>query len=501
MTVFGMVQPVWAGDLLAYVVLGEKGATLTGETVPVARVVLEPAQDAACATMTMTNGQGSPIQLVLRPNPNPTEMPVTVCEAALPFAANHQARGETWTVTDGKSGKQYKVQLPSVGRSPEVAVILGDSGCRGNKAQPCTDKDWPLPTVMAKQMGAYLAKENKPAVILHVGDFKYRGKQDDSGKPQKWSNWKADFFTPMSGSENVFAMAPLVVARGNHELCKSMGNNGDGWYFLLDPTSRVAGNTEQQVKDHSCQGVADGMTRPYRLDFANDWSVVVLDTASLNETTTICDTDKEILAGWYKEIGKSFSSGKRKAWLVTHKPTWAVLGKCDKFDFSNPTPQAALEGLPHNTLPENIKLALVGHKHLYASMDVNPEDEKSRMLELVAGNGGVVLNTKALSGCLKTGKKTAINAHGMSRFGFVAGRLNGGKSVDGWKLEVMAFKNVAGGGDWGGLVTAEKCEFPAKSGKPACEIKAADLFAKSCSSCEKADGKPGHACAAEDGDE
>ncbi|MEO5331627.1 MAG: metallophosphoesterase [Magnetococcus sp. YQC-5] len=485
---------------LGYVVLAEKGHALKGETVPVARLVLEHASgfsDATCPTLTMSSGQGTPIALITRPNPNPKEMPITICEAALPFARKYHLHGETWTVT-GTDGKTFKIQLPTVSQAPETALILGDTGCRKNKDQTC-EEDWPFPTVMAEQMAAQLKKQDKPAVIIHVGDLKYRGKNDDSNQMAlKWNNWKADFFIPMSGSghgPNLFAMAPWVIARGNHELCKSMGNNGEGWFYLLDPTSQVAGDSPQMVKDNSCQGVADGLTRPYRLDFANGLSLVVTDSAGLYEGKDVCSTHKQQLIDWYKEMAQNFKGSRQSAWLISHKPIWMAMGSCDKASFGNTTPQAALEALEHHALPEPFKLTLVGHKHIYISLDINPNDERRRMLELGVGNGGVTLNPKVYSGCVKheaTKESKAFQAdvRGMSRFGFVTAELEvakNGKSLEGWKLKSMALEKTHGP-KWGDFKTAEVCEFPVKTGKPACEVKEKDFFEKACKSCDKVDG-------------
>ncbi|MBF0427374.1 MAG: metallophosphoesterase [Magnetococcales bacterium] len=501
-----------ASTLMGYVILGEKGHALKGEIVPVVRLVLEHAQgfsDGSCANLTLNKDSGPSLSLVTRPNPNVKEMPITLCEAAFPFATKHQPQGETWNVTD-KGGKQYKVQLPTVGQSPDKALILGDTGCRGTKAQTCAS-DWPFPTAIAQQMSDFLKKQDKPSVIIHVGDFKYRGKTDDTGKSLKWDNWKADLFTPMFGGKdgpNLLAMAPWVVTRGNHELCKTMGNNGDGWFYLLDPTSPVAGDSQQQIKDNSCQGVADGMTRPYRLDFANGLTLVVTDTAGLFEGKDVCQADKQTLVNGYKEMAQNFKGSKQSAWLVSHKPIWSVLGGCGKPSFGNATPQAALEALDHHALPENFKLSLAGHKHLYTSLDINPKEDHRRMLELVAGNGGVELNTKAYSGCLKydeskESKSFQADASGMSRFGFVVANLDAPKKdglIEGWKLKSMALEQTKA--PWGDLKTAEVCDFPVKLGKPACEIKEKSFFGKACDSCDSVKGpnKPAQNCQS-DGDD
>ncbi|MBF0340382.1 MAG: metallophosphoesterase [Magnetococcales bacterium] len=508
--VAGQPDTGWSKDkekpalLMGYVILGEKGHALKGETVPVARIVLEHAQgfsDASCAGMTMSNGQGSPVSLTLRPNPDSRNMPITLCEVALPFAKKHQPKGELWEIS--AQSKKYSVRLPTVSNSPEAALILGDTGCRENNAQTCGD-DWPLPTGMAQAMSDSLLKTGKPGLIIHVGDFKYRGKNkpkkngDNDGTGLKWQNWKADLFQPMFGDgekNNLLGMAPWVVARGNHELCDDMGNNGNGWFYLLDPTSAVAGDSPAMIKENSCQGVADGMTRPYRLDFANGLTLVVTDTAGLNETREVCDADRQKQVGWYQEMARNFKKERSSAWLITHKPIWSVLGSCDKAVFGNPTPQASLEALEQHALPENFKLALTGHKHLYTRFDVNPGEEKRRMLQLGIGHGGVALNTKAYRGCLKheAGKSfKAFHADvaGFSRFGFVLANLEpDGKKEElkGWKLHSLALDNTKGP-KWGDLKTAEVCAYPVKPGKPACEIRDKSLFPKECSSCDKVAG-------------
>ncbi|GAB0058861.1 hypothetical protein SIID45300_03219 [Candidatus Magnetaquicoccaceae bacterium FCR-1] len=514
------LRPRESSRLMGYVVLGEKGHALRGETVPVARLILEHAQgfnDATCDGMTMHNERGTTVRLTVRPNPDTRNLPLTICEAALPVSDRFLSEGESWEVRAG-NGQKFQVRLPTVGMSPEVALILGDTGCRENKAQTCGD-DWPFPSGMARKMIETLAKQAKPALLIHVGDFKYRGKNkpkasgDNDGTGIKWSNWKADFFQPMFGDgerSNLFAMAPWVVARGNHELCDAMGNNGNGWFFLLDPTSVVAGDPPELVEAHTCRGVADGMTRPYRLDFAHGLSLVVTDTAGLSETKEVCEVEKQKLIAWYQEMARQFKKERSTAWLITHKPIWGVAGGCDKVSFSNATPQAALEGLEQHALPENFKLVVAGHKHMYGRFEVNPNDERRRMLQLGVGHGGVVLNAKTYRGCLKYDgtadvKRFRADVATMSRFGFVLAQVEPNPKKDGikgWKLTSLAFENLKGP-KWGDLKSAEVCEYPVRSGKPACEIRDKSLFPRECGSCEPvpAPDKIASRCASDEDDE
>src|SRR5262249_30002769 len=128
--------------------------------------------------------------------------------------------------------------------TPRRVVVLGDSGCRGQsgrRPQSCVgdgyDKGWPFGSISAE--GA----EDRPDLIVHVGDYNYRGtpramvlprqatgyahdvKVDvfDTGDlddedvpripigpgyfsqnmpgspiPDIWANWRDDFFIPSS---------------------------------------------------------------------------------------------------------------------------------------------------------------------------------------------------------------------------------------------------------------------------------------------------------------
>ncbi|MEO5333836.1 MAG: metallophosphoesterase [Magnetococcus sp. YQC-5] len=503
----------WAKDKedkkIGYVVLAEQGHALQGTIVPIVRLILEHKEgfsDQSCDSLRMSNGQDPDIKkndFIPRPRSATNEMPITVCEAKFPVSKQHQVAGTTWTVTDTSTSKQFTVQLPTVSLSPTMALVLGDSGCRDNDDQKCSDKEWPLPDPLAEQMADQLTTQNQPAVIIHVGDYKYRGKDTDLKKPhEQWENWKDDFFGPMSATKkghNLFAMAPWVVTRGNHELCFAMGKNGTGWFYMLDPTSKLlAKDSDQVVKENSCHYLnVDIMTRPYRLDFDNNLTLVVTDTADLYTDTQSDDASVQKLVGWYQEMIANFKDSTRNAWMVTHVPVWAVMGDCCKTSFNDPTSQIALWNLPQKTLPKPFKLVLSGHRHLYTSLDVNPNDAQTRMLQMVVGNGGVELNNKDFMGCVEYDKYKQGNdsnnftatVHGMSRFGFLVAKmqLDQNKAVTGWNLNTMALENTKGS-DWGQFDTAEVCTYPVDLGKPACQVKNPKWFPKQCSACLKVAG-------------
>ena len=77
----------------------------------------------------------------------------------------------------------------------------------------------------------------RPDLVIHVGDYHYRenacpaGNAGCAGSPwgYGWDAWEADVFAP---ARRLFAAAPWIVVRGNHESCNRAGQ---GWWRFLDP--------------------------------------------------------------------------------------------------------------------------------------------------------------------------------------------------------------------------------------------------------------------------
>ena len=229
----------------AYVLLGQ-GAS---GTVAMARAIIAaPAQ--ACPSLTAT-GQ-SPIAMTPRANPNPANFPVTVCEAIYPAGKSYQVSG---------------ISLPpvSLAATPDRVVVVGDTGCKNSDKQPCDPTSWPFAAVLAE------ATQEKPNLLVHVGDYNYRGTpgtitvngqtvkvydagdaddEDDedessptgpyysqnmtgSSTPDSWAPWQADFFAPAAAA---LPTAPWIFVRGNHELCSRAG---PGFLYFLDQGCRT----------------------------------------------------------------------------------------------------------------------------------------------------------------------------------------------------------------------------------------------------------------------
>ncbi len=171
-------------------------------------------------------------------------------------------RGAIAAILDGKA-------LPLPRPNPQRIVIFGDTGCRlktGDPTQACNDaKAWPFPKVAAMAAAAH------PDLMIHVGDYEYRedacpaGNAGCAGSPfgYGWDAWNADFFQPAAP---LFAAAPWIMARGNHEDCSRAG---EGWFRFLDPAPMPT----------AC---AD-LTGDYVVRLG-DFGVVVVDSAKVKDT-------------------------------------------------------------------------------------------------------------------------------------------------------------------------------------------------------------------------
>jgi len=113
-------------------------------------------------------------------------------------------------------------------------AVLGDTGCRlritdngTHEVQDCNDaKAWPYANLAVRIAQA------RPGLVIHPGDYHYResacpsGRAGCEGTPfgYGWDVWNLDFFLP---SARLFAAAPWLMVRGNHEDCDRAK---ESWY-------------------------------------------------------------------------------------------------------------------------------------------------------------------------------------------------------------------------------------------------------------------------------
>ncbi|GEM_PF-2303291 len=469
---------------LTYVVLGERAHALRGETVALLRVVLATSTGNPCVRLSIAGTQGRRLEPIIeRRNPDSRRFPITVCEAILPFSNVFSTSGESWRAE--LDGKTYPLRLPTVVKTPERVLIVGDSGCRDNKRQSCDDEQWPFRTAIPRDMARLIADEGKPTLLLMVGDYNYRQEKKSSSPDRQWRNWLADFFTPMTGGSqdknrkktapsgkddsigHLLTMAPLVLARGDHELCAPANEKGGaGWYFLLEPTSPLLGDADAAVLGASCSDddrVPESIGAPFRLDFDNRFSLLLTDSAAIADSKRPDEEQAKALAHLLARAETNFkadNSPERLAWWVTHKPVWSVVGT-DKPKVGNATAQSALKERQNAKPPANIKLIVSGDKHFYQSIDAGGQP-----LQLVVGNGGVEINNNAFNGRLG-----AIDAEvrTASRHGFVDARLTiDNRVVKGWTLNSYAYPSTAGRDHRPELI--QTCRYPAPAAGKACTV-------------------------------
>lgn len=219
-----------------------------------------------------------------------------VCDAPLPAGAHAAAVGG--------------FRLPAVPRAPQTIVVLGDSGCRmkDEDQQNCGDPaDWPFPKI-ARSIAAV-----HPDLLVDIGDYFYR----ESNCPaafkdcyNRWgdtsASWFADWFTP---GKPLFAAAPLVLARGNHEECK---RGGGGWYHYLDPFASPG----------SCAGTGIDGAPPYAVSFSG-LRIVVGDSAA---DPSDAKPDAARIAFYQDSFRKAQAlavNAPGSVWYVTHRPPFA----------------------------------------------------------------------------------------------------------------------------------------------------------------------------------
>ncbi len=421
----------------AFVVLGQ---TPEGEPVALARLLIEQA-DADCPVLRPVDGQGEDRPMTARRNPAPGNFRVTVCEALYPMDGSRMdVRG-------------MSLRLPAVPQKISRVAVFGDTGCKPADQDGCeTDQDWPFSEL------ANAAADPAPDLLLHMGDYNYRGtpgkieieqsqQQDkqvrvyDAGDntpsvgctlsgpyygqnsagsrtPDNWKAWRDDFFLPAA---NLLRVAPWVFTRGNHELCSRAG---PGWFYFLDSGSDLVAGSEQLVCPPAESARPLIFRAPYRVDLGG-LSIMVLDSANA------CDQGDLHQAHFDAQFAQIRSlvgdaPARNALWLQSHRPIWGLrkpdhgesrqdLDASGKYAVIDKTLQKAFADFP---LPKPLHLVLAGHMHRFQAIDFRPPGVLPT--ELVVGNSGVDLedNYPELPFSLRIGSVTAIG-FGLSEFGYL----------------------------------------------------------------------------------
>lgn len=428
--------------LVSYVLLGESP---DGKPVAFARVILPPGQ--LCPEL---HGDGEKRAMGKRLNPHAFE--VEVCEAVLPF-------DRRFTVGSGGPA------LPVARRSVHHVAVLGDTGCKPKDQDGCglDDPAWAFPAL------ARAAAARQPDLVLHVGDYNYRGtpsgfeqmvngqkvqqwyydagdgaepsercempgpyySQNSTGNQDRdtWQAWWLDFFQPAAP---LLAAAPWVVARGNHELCS---HAGPGWFYFLDASSQLAEGGGNQLACPSQDGLGEALPHltfaPPRVVALEGLSLAVLDSANAcDELANFTDRYADHLAA----VGTRLSGG--VTWLMSHRPVWGVEGAADgplygcdseatsssgaapAYGVLNRTLQCAFASPAGAALLPKLDLLLAGHMHRFESLSFAADS--GRPPTLIAGNGGVAEDTEPPQGSFEqTVDGLPASGFSVEQFGFL----------------------------------------------------------------------------------
>jgi len=368
-----------------------------------------------------------------RPLPDNTSiafLATRVCEVPMPKRALSASIG----------GQVIPAKIPS---TVKKMAVFGDTGCRMKKSndQDCnTPETWPL-----AQVADSIAKQ-RPHLTLFMGDFFYREyvcdpyltltcgsspppldinhEYDSTTNPfPKYPfsdtaySWLADVFVPM---RPVFSAAPLVVVRGNHEVCQ---RGGVGYFRFFDPhlgnvqlcspVPKLDKNGQQEIKTVETTG-PDGKPVIYSYPqwktapetVTDTWATTLKVGAGRYLRLALVDSaygwDYEVAPIW-ETLNQQYQAAHRlteptqlikgkmaENWLLSHQPQFGV--DCAPEDYSelckwvSETQTAAAYGLLGN-----YNLLLSSHIHLAQAVQIPGQPG-----QLILGNGGSSLQPEGI---------------------------------------------------------------------------------------------------------
>ena len=375
---WGIAASTRAADvtMTSYVLLGEDGAR-------VARVVTP---EAACPSVTVDGrplpmsarapAGTAPLRTTISPpaDSKPSVFDGLVCEAIIPASAKVARVG----------GRNLPLP-PSVIRR---IVVIGDTGCRiktlDNASQACNDpKAYPFAQVAAS------AALWKPDLVVHVGDFLYRENACPTTNPgcegSVWGYgadaWRADFFTP---AEPLLTVAPLALARGNHESCV---RGGQGWWRYLDPHAYVPG---RDCNDPVFDTIGD-FTEPYAVPLGDNAQLIFFDSSAAPGKAL---ADGDIRAAHFRDAYTkiaALAAGTPHSILVNHHPILGFAAKEDGDGKASLAPgngglQSVFGALSPRYLPQGVDLSLAGHIHVWEAVSFTSDQPG----QIIAGFSGTL---------------------------------------------------------------------------------------------------------------
>ena len=328
--------------------------------------------------------------------------PVLVCALTIPHGAKAiEIEGEA---------------LPLPKARADHILVLGDTGCRVTRLinQSCNDPaDWPFAA------GAKTEAGTAPDVIVHVGDMLYRetpcrplnGGCANTPSGDNWAAWESDFFAP---AKPLLRAAPLVMVRGNHEIC---ARGGRGWSRLLDPYPLVSTS--------GC--LSPGA--PFAVDLGG-LSLVVMDVSAASEGSWR-DNQLARYRAQFQSLGRLAPEG--PIWLAMHRPIRAAAAAALGLMIG---PNKLLARASDGVMPGRVAAILSGHIHTFQALGF-----EDLPVQLVSGHSGAELHWTAPDDVkgLVMEEATVVSGTGRSGVhGFVT-LMRDGAGAQAWRVENRDF--------------------------------------------------------------
>ena len=352
----------------------------------VARAIVKAGR--SCPTLNVSNGAVARQLKMSKRSPGRTALPgfstYTVCTKSIP-----------------RGSKRASIAAHTIPASMPTSIkklaMVADTGCRvlSPEFQDClSPTQWPM-----KAISRSIAAQ-RPQIILNPGDYYYREgpcppaeqalcagtPPPVPGMPFTDSDkgWVADVVAPMSP---LFKVAPLLLARGNHEACDRAGN---GFFLFFDPRPNSAA---------ACAPIqtSGGLVAPPPATTPT-WAVTLRVNARRTLRVAMVDSaygEDDKISSWAPTQRTSYLQAKsltpaakgRESWLMTHRPTFGHGSTTLAPSDPKWTPWVSLDQTAASYgLLGTYSMLLSSHVHLTQSVQI-PGQPGS----LIIGNGGTSL--------------------------------------------------------------------------------------------------------------
>ena len=294
------------------------------------------------------------------------------------------------------NGQSIPATMP---KAVSSIATMGDTGCRvdSNGSQNCTSASgWPL------NRNAQQIARSEPDLLILTGDYYYRLADCPKGDENKCggsppppgdvdgafldsaAGWEDDFFEPL---QPVFSSVPLIILRGNHEVCAEAGN---GYMLYLDTQPGSAASCAPQPDSNG------KLVAPRILETARSLELPLADDKKLRLAAVDTSNSLDIaVTPWWKrlakqfEIAQTFAKGADDAILLSHRPVLGLMSKSmPKSDAPGWTPWLSLDATAGSRGKlDPYSLVLSSHEHLLQMVQVPTAPP-----QFIIGGGGTTLD-------------------------------------------------------------------------------------------------------------